>query len=205
MPPLQQWSMTSNLWNLIFITQSLVSPGTGIMVPFHREQKTRGTELWGTGGEKVQENLFLTLPCSQRKGVRSESGEGVLWSEKDTEKQAGKTHRVTVCSCLLIYHPSSPLVLLCECPISMVVFLDKVKAYSISCELLSTFQMLDNQCLWWENMEELYWDRAFHPGSSLLSFWCYNEGPFFLSWNTVPEAVPFKLCRYNGNFCYTLQ
>lgn len=79
--------------------------------------------------------------------------------------------------CSLIYHHSS-LAFFCECPISMVMLLDNVKAYYTSCELLSTFQILDNQCLWWENMEGLYW-KAFHPGSFLLSCWCYDEYVLF--------------------------
>lgn len=100
--------------------------------------------------------------------------------------------------CLLIYHHSS-LAFICECPISMVMLLDNVKAYYTSCELLSTFQILDNQCLWWENMERLYW-KAFHPGSFLLSCRCYDECPFFSSWNTVPEAAPYTIWKYNGDF-----
>jgi len=63
--------------------------------------------------------------------------------------------------CVLIDFPFSTLVLLCECPLSMIVLLDNA-FQSGSCKSLRTFWMLDNECLWWENMDEFCWDKAFH-------------------------------------------
>jgi len=61
---------------------------------------------------------------------------------------------------------------------------------------LSKFWMLDNQCIWRGNMEELLREII------LSVVWCYNENLFFLYWNTGPEAVSNVFYKCSGNFCY---
>lgn len=109
---------------------------------------SQGTETLSSEGQEEEgcKNPFSSLLPALTDQVPGVSlGKGFC-KGRNTQEQDCKAPRVTMFGCLLIYHGFS-LAFFCECPISMVMLLDNVKAYHTSCELLSTFQILDNQCL----------------------------------------------------------